>query len=219
MKEKIEAITEEKDIKSSDKKKRKVEKRNPELIPIGERLKSLRLKKGESQKELGKIFHTSQKAISNYEHGITVLPLEIQIQYAKHYNVSHDFLCTGEDGNSILKLLETYVTLEYPSLSEGAESYKLPILKIKKSFFDYLTHTAQANDSHLPMPDEIRKLWTDKETEIFYSQNKKDSNNETKNIVPVPKELFKLDEQIKNWKLEDFIREIYNQFYKKLKNK
>ncbi len=182
---------------------------------MGERLKLLRKKKGESQKKLGEIFNTSQKAISNYEKGATMIPLDIQIQYAEHYNVSHDFLCTGIDNNSILKLLETYIKLRYDGFSEGDESYEYPLLEIDQILFHYLFQSAQAKN--LDIPNSVREKWIEEEIHSFYKHNKDNTFNEFETIIPVPEKLIRSNSNDKVWKQRDLIRETYNLFQKEAK--
>lgn len=80
---------------------------------VGERIKFLREKNGESQQKLGEILGLTQNAISKLENGDTSLTLENQIRIAEHYNVSHDYICTGRNNDSILTLLEKYLSLKY----------------------------------------------------------------------------------------------------------
>ena len=54
---------------------------------VGERIKYLREKKGESQEKLGEAIGLSQNSISKLEKGETQLTLENQINIAKHFNV------------------------------------------------------------------------------------------------------------------------------------
>ena len=64
---------------------------------VGERIKYLREKKGESQKKLGEAIGLSQNSISKLEKGETQLTLENQRNLVKHFNVSHDYLISGKD--------------------------------------------------------------------------------------------------------------------------
>ena len=71
---------------------------------VGERIKYLREKKQESQEKLGEAIGLSQNSISKLEKGETQLTLENQYSLAKHFNVSHDYLITGKDNDSLLIL-------------------------------------------------------------------------------------------------------------------
>lgn len=59
---------------------------------IGKRLKQLRLKNKLTQKELAKILNTTQSNISSYESGKTLILTAFLYNYAKHFNISIDYL-------------------------------------------------------------------------------------------------------------------------------
>lgn len=183
---------------------------------VGERLKQLREKKRETQKELSDIFGISQKAVSNYEKGITPLPIEMQALYAEHYNVSHDYFFTGNSNDSILELLKKYVTLKYNNLNEG-ETFHYPTLQIDKVFFNYLIEFANV-EYNKTIPDDIREIWSKRVTDNFYERNKNNEHKEFETVVPLPKELLYPDDSKNAWKQRDLIREMDNEFQKKLKN-
>lgn len=177
---------------------------------VGERIKNLRVKKGESQEKLGETIGISQKSVSNIENGITPLALDIQIKIAEHYNVSHDYLCTGKDSDSILNLLEKYVSLKYTNLSNGLESFNYPVLEINKVFFDYLIRSARAQNEKY-MDDDVREIWVEKEINKFYERNKNNSFTESESVVPLPQQLIYPDEHKSEWKQTDLLREINKQ--------
>lgn len=178
-------------------------------IAVGKRLKTLRENKGESQEKLGTIFHVSQKAISNYEKGITPLPIELQIKYAEHFNVSHDYLCTGRSSDSILKLLEKYVSLNYQSMSNGNNKYLYPVLSINQVYFKYLVRTAKAKSDNY-MRDEIRMLSIETEESEFYASNKNNDFSVSESVVPVPQNLIYPDDNKTDWNQNDLLREMNN---------
>jgi len=59
---------------------------------IGLRLKQVRLKNKLTQKELADILNTTQSNISSYENGKTLILTAFLYNYAKHFNVSLDYL-------------------------------------------------------------------------------------------------------------------------------
>ena len=63
---------------------------------IENNIKSLRIKKNLSQKDLALIFNTSQSTISAYENGKTLLLTIFAYQIAKKFNISLDKLCNLE---------------------------------------------------------------------------------------------------------------------------
>lgn len=183
---------------------------NSELKTVGERIKYLREKKGESQEKLGEAIGLSQNSISKLEKGETQLTLENQYSIAKHFNVSHDYICTGKDNDSILMLLEKYVSLKYVSTSDGLENMDYPLLSINKIYFDYLVRTAKAKSDHY-MPNDVRNLWIEKEINNFYDLNKNNKFSESETVVPLPQQLIYPDDAKINWKQTDLLREMNKQ--------
>ena len=181
------------------------ESKKPETV--GERIKYLREKKQESQEKLGEAIGLSQNSISKLEKGETQLTLENQYNLAKHFNVSHDYLITGKDNNSLLMLLEKYISLDYSTISEGESILDCPILKINKTVFDYLMRTAKArHDKYIP--DDIKEAWIEREIDSFYESNENNQFTESAKVVPVPEKLVYPDESKSNWKQTDLLREM-----------
>lgn len=181
------------------------EGKKPETV--GERIKYLREKKQESQEKLGEAIGLSQNSISKLEKGETQLTLENQYSLAKHFNVSHDYLITGKDNDSLLMLLEKYISLDYSTISEGESILDCPILKINKTLFDYLVRTAKArHDKYIP--DDIKEAWIEREIDSFYESNENNQFTESAKVVPVPEKLVYPDESKSNWKQTDLLREM-----------
>lgn len=63
---------------------------------LGRNIKCLRRVCGLSQKEFADILHTTQSRISDYETGKRLPPAELLISLAEEYQVSYDWLFTGE---------------------------------------------------------------------------------------------------------------------------
>ena len=174
---------------------------------VGERIKDLREKKQESQEKLGEAIGLSQNSISKLEKGETQLTLENQYSLAKHFNVSHDYLITGKDNDSLLILLEKYVSLDYSTISEGETTLECPILKIDKVLFNYLIRTAKArHDKYIP--EDIKQAWIEREIISFYKLNETNQFNESEEVVPVPEKLIYPDENKSEWKQSDLLREM-----------
>lgn len=181
------------------------EGKKPETV--GERIKYLREKKQESQEKLGEAIGLSQNSISKLEKGETQLTLENQYSLAKHFNVSHDYLITGKDNDSLLTLLEKYISLDYSTISEGESILDCPILKINKILFDYLMRTAKArHDKYIP--DDIKEAWIEREIDSFYESNENNQFTESAKVVPVPEKLVYPDESKSSWKQTDLLREM-----------
>ena len=77
-------------------KPQKVYELNRELIC--ERLRKVRLKNNLKQYELAKILNTSQSNISSYENNRSLILTAFVYNFAKHFNVSLDYL-TGRSDN------------------------------------------------------------------------------------------------------------------------
>lgn len=60
---------------------------------IGEHLKEIRIKNNESQKDISEIIKVDQSNYSKYELGKVLIHTYPLIDFAKHYNVSIDYLC------------------------------------------------------------------------------------------------------------------------------
>ena len=181
--------------------------RTDELKTVGERIKYLREKRGESQEKLGEAIGLSQNSISKLEKGETQLTLENQYNIVEHFNVSHDYICTGEDRESVLILLEKYISLKYQSISNGDDNLLYPLLCIDKRLFDYLIRTSRAkNDMY--MPDEVRELWIEREIQIFNKLNKDNNFNEKEFVVPLPQQLIYPDDKKGDWNQSDLLREM-----------
>lgn len=174
---------------------------------VGERIKYLREKKQESQEKLGEAIGLSQNSISKLEKGETQLTLENQYSLAKHFNVSHDYLITGKDNDSLLVLLERYVSLDYSTISDGETLLECPILKIDKVLFNYLMRTAKArHDKYIP--EDIKQAWIEREINAFYELNETNQFTESEEVVPIPERLVYPDDNKSDWKQSDLLREM-----------
>lgn len=69
---------------------------------IGNKLKEIRKNSNLTQKEIAKIINTSQSNISTYENGNTLILTAFLYNYAKHFNVSMDYIC-GRNNNIKIK--------------------------------------------------------------------------------------------------------------------
>lgn len=130
-------------------------------MAIGKRIKALREKNKEKQKNLALLLETTQNSISKVENGTSGLTIDNLIKIAEHYRVSLDYLCKGEGGTDILDTLKKYVNFSYSSISGMAEddnSHLIPKFSINKFFYRYLSQVAQANSTS-EMPENIKQLW------------------------------------------------------------
>lgn len=58
-----------------------------------DRIRALREDADLNQTEMGKILKISQNAISKYENAERSVPVEILVEYSKHFNVTLDYIC------------------------------------------------------------------------------------------------------------------------------
>lgn len=108
---------------------------------VGQRIKELRKKNNETQKELADIINSTPNSISKLENGDMGLTFENMLLIAEHFNVSLDYLCKGEGGSNLLETLNKYFSLRYHQISgvdETDNTYPLPVLSIDRAYFDYL---------------------------------------------------------------------------------
>ena len=174
-------------------------------LSVGARIKSLRKNKKITQKKLGELIGLSQKAISNIEKGETALTLEHQINLCKVFNVSHDYLITGIDRNSLHKELCSNVSISYKSIIVGDNLYEIPQISINKTLFNYLMTCARINKEKY-IPKNIKENWLDQEIEKFY--NSKSANAKPVELIPLPQEMIYPDSNKSEWKQSDLIREL-----------
>lgn len=71
---------------------------------MAKRLKRLRTKKGLNQRSLGESMNVNANYISKLEHGLISRPCpEVLIKYGSQFNVSLDFIISGQEFNPVLK--------------------------------------------------------------------------------------------------------------------
>lgn len=172
---------------------------------IGERIKDLRKKNKMTQVQLANILDLSQNSIAKIENDKATLVLDHQLNLAKYFNVSHDYLITGLSTDSILSLLEQYVSLDYIRHSLGEDTSDIPVLKINEAFFHYLATTSSVKNNK-NVPENIKNLWIEQEILSFYKKNVKNNFSSSKEVVPVPPNLIYPDDNKENWKQHDLLR-------------
>ncbi len=67
------------------------------FMSIGERLKSLRLEAGLTQKEVAESLRMSKPIVSQYESNQRTPSLEKLIRFSRFYNASLDYICENVD--------------------------------------------------------------------------------------------------------------------------
>lgn len=176
---------------------------------IATRIKELRKKFCETQKELAEAIGLNQDSISKIEQGTMNVTLKNLLAIAKHYHVSCDYICTGNDANTILTLLNTYVKLQYTEVISGDEHYTYPKMEIAKIFYDYLFQLANANANEL-LPKILKEQWMELAENNFF--NKMDNEpQEYMPVIPLPENLIFPDDSKNEWKQTDLLREMEHQ--------
>ena len=67
------------------------------------RIREIRIKNNETQKQLADLLETKQQAYLKYEKGINEMPIRRIIKLCKHYNVSADYILGLTDQPKPLK--------------------------------------------------------------------------------------------------------------------
>lgn len=173
---------------------------------IATRIKNLRKKNSETQKKLAEAIGIKQDSISKIEQGTMSVTVKNLIAIAKHYHVTCDYICFGNDTNTILNLLSRYVKLQFSRGSFGEENLTYPEMKISKIFFDFLTQSAYANANEI-LPKALKEQWLKLAENNFYKEVDNESQQYV-SVIPVTGNLIFPNDDRKDWKQSDLLREI-----------
>lgn len=145
---------------------------------MGERIKDLRLKKGATQEEVGKIIDVSKATIMKYEKGLVENLKRSSIEkLAKYFNVKPSYLMCLEDENKIF-------------LTSLPEQIKIPLLGTVKAGYDYLAEENIIGYENIDnvsdienyyalqiTGDSMEPLFSDGDIAIIHKQNDFESGN------------------------------------------
>lgn len=162
---------------------------------VGNRIRELRKKHNETQKDLAERIATTQNNVSKIENGETGLTFDNLIQISNHYNVSLDYLCKGEGGADLLDTLNNYVKLEYRKifgLFNDDTSLSIPYLSINDCFYHYLSQVAHANNDSA-MPEDVKSFWIKKVESEFNDTIVSDDYSHYHSFIPFKESI--LEEQ------------------------
>lgn len=176
---------------------------------VGKRIRELRKKNKETQKELADVISATPNSISKLETGTMGLTFDNMILIAEHYKVSLDYLCKGEGGTNLLDTLNKYISLDYhqtSGITADNTVYPLPVLSINRAYFNYLLQVANATaDDNLP--EKLKEQWMDMETQKFNESIIHDNHQSFASVIPVKKSVVSSDPNlfitISNSKLKD----------------
>lgn len=73
------------------------------MAAIGERLKSLRLERKPTQKEIAEAVHITEVSYQRYEYGTVRPSLDVLLALADYFGVSLDYLCGRTDKPEVNK--------------------------------------------------------------------------------------------------------------------
>lgn len=173
---------------------------------IATRIKNLRKKNFETQKKIAEAIGIKQDSISKIEQGTMNVTMKNLIAIAKHYHVTCDYICFGNDANTILNLLNRYMKLQFSRVSFGEENLTCPEIKISKIYFDFLIQSAYANANDI-LPKKLKEQWLKSAKDNFYEEIDNESQQYV-TVIPVPGNLIFPNDNRKDWKQSDLLREI-----------
>lgn len=158
---------------------------------ISSRIKALREKHNETQKDLAEALKSTQNNVWKMEHGES-LTIENLIEISKYYDVSLDYLCKGEGGIDLIDTLEKYIHYRIPktsSLNYNAKDVHIPQIDINTSLFQYLRQKALATKT-LDMPKDIREQWIEQAKDTFINELDKDNYNDYRSFYLIDTSLL-----------------------------
>lgn len=171
-------------------------------IKIGQRIKELRESQNLSQKDLATEINSYQSTISQYEYGTKGIPVEHLVKLADYFNVSCQFLCTGEDSNNKLAMLKKYIHLKYCECPVDDSQQEYLVLSINKSLINYLYQVAQSE--HIPnLPDKAREAWYQEMEKEFNSSYM--HNQDSISFIPFPSENISTDNSPNKWHQQELL--------------
>lgn len=160
---------------------------------VGQRIKLIRLERGMTLEEFGKLFNTSKGIISRWENGISIPNPERLKKIAEFGDVSIEYLLNGENISVDKKKLKKYIDFCINSLLQRDETnnYTKKAIKyfLKKGNYEYLTKkfyhdfTSEFYKSLvLNNPDEFYKtngffLWLENAIIKIYQKEVKSNEN------------------------------------------
>ena len=166
----------------------------PQNEEIGNRIKELRNLHNLSQTQLAEEINTQQPIISKYENGETNIPYTHLFALANFFNVSCQYLLTGEQCDNYLTILKKYIHLEYCSCPADHHLQEYLELHINKAFVNYLYQAAQAE--HLSrLPNKAREAWYREMEREFNTSN---SNDDFVSFIPFPSKNITTDNSPNN---------------------
>ena len=167
---------------------------------IGERIRQIREKKGESQTTLANALGCKQTIISKIENGEISLSTCRLIEIAKHFDISCDSLCTGNDLNDVLNVLSKYIQLKYDSCPYDDKKQEYLILQINTDLLCYLFQLALSEHLDI-LPDIARVAWQKAAKQNFHNALK----DNTISFIPFPADQIVKDNSPNLWKQPELL--------------
>lgn len=138
---------------------------------IGDKIRYLRIKRGETQQDLAKIIGVSNQSVAYYEGDKREPNLETIIKIAHHYNVTLDELVASNDLQTPFKEFEDHILSqkeEWTWLFPAAKEQK----KFVQGFRDETLNNIHKNLSAIELDLETREIFINISTEIFRLEHK-----------------------------------------------
>lgn len=84
-------------------KKYQVIKKNIDANIVGDNLKKIRKSNNDTQEKISKIINIDRSSYARYELGENLILTSVLIDFAKHYNISIDYICGKTNENKLYK--------------------------------------------------------------------------------------------------------------------
>lgn len=167
---------------------------------IGKRIKKLREKNKETQKNLAEVIHSTPDNISKIECGRVGLTFDNLILIADHYKVSLDFLCLGIGGLDMLDTLNNYFSLSYRLISDTVVddvTQPLPLVSVYKTYFDYLVKSQEIKNLN-SLPEDLKEHLINHVSQEFNDSLIHNANREIVCFIPVKESIVLNDPNLFN---------------------
>lgn len=161
---------------------------------IGKRIERLRKEQNINQKDLAKKLKSHQSTISQYENNEKSIPSDVIIELANIFNVSCQYLLTGEPNNT-LDILNKYIQLDYCTCPVDNQTQEYLALRINEDLINYLYQTAQAKNIS-KLPNKAREAWY-REMRREFNESKHKENFIS--FIPFPSENISTDNSPNTW--------------------
>jgi transcriptional regulator with XRE-family HTH domain len=103
-------------------------------MPLGDRLRELRQRRGWSQAQLARKLDVHQKQISGYERGVHTPSVEALVKIAKAFNVSLDYLALDEHVEQRTTIADRELVERLEAIDKLSEADKATVKAVLDTF-------------------------------------------------------------------------------------